>query len=334
MNRRELLRAATAVAVAHPFIARGSGAGGAATDGFDRFGGWTGKKFEATGFFRVEKDERWWLVTPAGNAFLSFGVNHLYPDLFSQEYNKDAWKARLGVGELKGPRFRTALKAWFLQTCREYGFNSIGVHNSPAVVNAPQPSMPYLQPIRFVDIPHWKTDVPDDNFLDVFAGEFARRCDRLANDLAAPARDDPFLLGYAMTDCPLLTEEDCRERPDVIGGARRKSRIGWPRRLRNLGSQAPGKLAYVKTMRDIYRGEIRDFNATYGTRFDSFGALAAAVGWRPRTDLSNGNESRDNVAFPAARRGPVLPDRAGSRSEARSEPHVHRRQAQCQYRCA
>ena len=69
-------------------------------------------------------------------------------------------KARLGVGELKGPRFRTALKAWFLRTCREYGFNSIGVHNSPAVANAPQPSMPYLQPIRFVDIPHWKTDVP------------------------------------------------------------------------------------------------------------------------------------------------------------------------------
>ncbi len=297
MNRRELFRAATAAAVTHPFIARRSRAGGAATDEFDRFGGWTGRKFEATGFFRAEKDERWWLVTPEGNAFLSFGVNHLHPDLFYQEYNKDAWKALLDVGELPGPRFRTALKAWFLRTCREYGFNSVGVHNSLAVVNAPRPSMPYLQPIRFVDIPHWKTDIPDDNFLDVFAGEFARRCDRLASEIAAPARDDPFLLGYAMTDCPLLTEEDCRERPDVIGGARRKSRIGWPRRLRNLGPQAPGKSAYVETMRDIYRGEIRDFNATYGTRFDSFAALAAAADWRPRTDLSNANESRDNVAF-------------------------------------
>ena len=38
----------------------------------DRFGGWTGKRFKATGFFRLEKDERWWLVTPEGNAFLSF----------------------------------------------------------------------------------------------------------------------------------------------------------------------------------------------------------------------------------------------------------------------
>ena len=297
MNRRNLLRAATAAAVTRLFHDRGAGADGAATHGFDRFGGWTGRKFEATGFFRVEKEERWWLVTPAGNAFLSFGVNHLYPDLFSQKYNKESWKARLGVGELQGPRFRTALKAWFLRTCREYGFNSVGVHNSLAIVNAPRPSMPYLQPIRFVDIPHWKTDIPDDNFLDVFDGGFARRCDRLAGELAAPARDDPFLLGYAMTDCPLLTEEDCRERPDVIGGARRKSRIGWPRRLRNLGPQAAGKSAYVETMRDIYRGKIGDFNATYGTRFDSFDALAAAADWRPRTDLSNANESRDNAAF-------------------------------------
>ena len=297
ISRRDLFRAATLATVTHPFNDRGSGAAGDATDGFDRFGGWTGRRFEATGFFRVEKDERWWLVTPAGNAFLSFGINHLYPDLFSQEYNKGAWKARLGIGELGGPQFRRALKAWFLRTCREYGFNSIGVHNALAVVNTPQPSMPYLQPIRFVDIPHWKTDIPDDNFLDVFDGEFVRRCDQLAREFAAPARDDPFLLGYAMTDCPLLTEEDCRERPDVIGGARRKSRIGWPRRLRNLGAQAPGKAAYVETMQEIYRGEIHDFNVTYGTRFDSFGALAAAVGWRPDTDLSNANETRVNLAF-------------------------------------
>ncbi len=41
----------------------------------DCFGGWTGKKFKATGFFRVEKDKRWWLVFPEGNAFLSWGIN-------------------------------------------------------------------------------------------------------------------------------------------------------------------------------------------------------------------------------------------------------------------
>ena len=100
-----------------------------------------------------------------------------------------------------------------------------------------------------------------------------------------------------MTDCTLFTEEDLRERTDVIGGARRESRIGWPRRLRNLGGDAPGKQAYVATMQEIYRDEIESFNLTYGTRFDSWDALASAEKWRSHTDLSNANETRDNVVF-------------------------------------
>jgi len=263
----------------------------------DRFGGWTGKKFEATGFFRVEKDQRWWIVTPEGNAFLSFGINHLYPDLFQQEYNREAWRKRLGLENMNWSQFAPALRQWFLRTCRQWGFNTVGVHNLLSIMNKPQPAVPYMLPIRFVDIPHWKPQIPDSAFQDVFSDDFARHCDQMAKRLASPARDDPFVLGYAMTDCPLLTEEDCRERPDVIGGARRKSRIGWPRRLRNMGGHAPGKAAYVRTMRDLYRGEIRDFNATYGTTFDSFDALEAAENWRPATDLSNANETRDNVVF-------------------------------------
>ena len=263
----------------------------------DQYGGWTGKKFEATGFFRIEKDERWWLVTPEGNAFLSFGINHLHPHLWKQDYNREAWKKRLGIDNLDSREFIPALKTWFLKTCRQYGFNTVGVHTELSAVNRPQPSLPYMQPIHFVDIPHWQQEIPNSNFRDVFSEAFASHCDQMAKEFAAPAKDDPFLLGYAMTDCPLFTEEDCRERPDVIGGARREARIGWPRRLRNLGANAPGKKAYVRTMRDIYRGQISDFNATYGTQFDSFDALQTAENWRPHTDLSNGNETRDNIEF-------------------------------------
>jgi hypothetical protein len=265
---------------------------------FDRFGGWTGKQFEATGFFRVEKDQRWWLVTPEGNAFLSFGINHLHPDLWNQDYNREAWKGRLSLDDLNNWRkFAPALRTWFLRTCREYRFNTVGVHAELSIVNTPQPSMPYMQPICFVDIPHWKREIPDDNFLDVFSNGFAARCDRMAKEIAAPARQDPFLLGYAMTDCPLFTQEDCRERPDTIGGARRKARIGWPRRLRNLPAGAPGKQAYVRAIRELYRDRIDDFNSTYGTQFPSFDALRAAENWRPQTDLSSGSETRDNVEF-------------------------------------
>ncbi|MEM9367226.1 MAG: hypothetical protein AAGD07_14640 [Planctomycetota bacterium] len=292
-NRRGFLEAAAAVAGSSVV---GDGLQAAPSPSTDRFGGWTVKKFQATGFFRVEKEDRWWIVTPEGNAFLSFGINHLHPDLWQQEYSREAWQEKLGVSDLSDhASFRPALRSWFLETCREWGFNTAGVHNSLDVINKPRPAIPYMRPIRFVEIPHWMKEVPDENFLDVFSSSFAARCDRLAKAAAAP--DDPFLIGYSMTDCPLLTEEDCRERPDVIGGARREARIGWPRRLRNLGPASAGKQAYVACMRDLYRDDVADFNRTYGTRFDSFDALANASNWRPRTELSNPSETRDNVVF-------------------------------------
>ncbi len=211
------------------------------TTEMDRFGGWKGKTFEATGFFRVEKEDRWWLVTPEGNAFLSFGINHLHPEWWNQTYNRVAWQKKLGLEDLDGSGFGPALRSWFLKTCQEIGFNTVGVHAELWVVNQPTPTMPYMQPIHFVDIPHWKNDLPDENFKDVYSEDFVRHCDRMAAEIAGPAREDPYLLGYAMTDCPLFTEEDCRERPDVIGGAVREARIGWPRRLRNMGADTPGE---------------------------------------------------------------------------------------------
>jgi hypothetical protein len=297
MNRRDFLQNTAAISAGAGMLGTKSVFGAVSAGERDQYGGWTGKKFGATGFFRVEKDERWWLVTPEGNAFLSVGINHLYPDLWNQAYNSAAWKKRLGIDDLNGPEYYFALRSWFLKTCEAFGFNTVGVHSSLAVVNTPRPVVPYMLPIQFVDLPHWKNEVPDTNFVDVFAPEFERHCDNLAKELALPVKDDPYVLGYAMTDCTLFTEEDCRERTDTIGGERRKSRIGWPRRLRNMGADAPGKQAYLRIMRDVYRGSIADFNKTYGTRFESFDALASAENWRPQTDLSNGNETRDNVEF-------------------------------------
>ena len=264
---------------------------------FDQYGGWKNKKFKATGFFRTEKDHRWWLVTPDGHAFLSFGINHLHANWWKQDFNREAWMKNLGATSFDGAPFNTALRSWFLNTCKEYGFNSVGVHNDLKVINTPSPSLPYVQPIQFLNVPHWRTEVPDENFKDVFAADFESHCDQLAKEIAAPLKDDPFLLGYAMTDCPLFTEEDCRARTDVIGGARRKARIGWPRRLRNLGPQAPGKQVYVQEMKAIYHDNIQTFNATYQTNFDSFDSLAIAQQWRLETDLGNPNETRDNHFF-------------------------------------
>ena len=263
----------------------------------DTFGGWKGKKFKATGFFRVEKDERWWMISPEGHAFLSFGINHLSSHLFKQNYNKEAWKKNLNLKELNGPKFSTSLRNWTLKTCQNYGFNSAGVHTDLKVLNHPAPKMPYMQPIHFVDIPHWKIAIPDSHFVDVFSDKFDQHCDHLAKKYALPKKNDPYLLGYSMTDCTLFTEEDCRVRPDVIGGARRTARVTWPRRLRNLNGASAGKQAYVTCMKDIYKNDIQQFNQTYTTNFQSFQQLQQTEKWRLDADLSNGYETRDNIEF-------------------------------------
>ena len=300
MKRRNFIKRTTATAIAGMTASTLPGmAGNLFSADYDKYGGWTKKKFRPTGFFRVEKDDRWWIVTPEGNAFLSFGINHLVPDLFNRDFHKKEMQQLFGIKDLSGnnPEYIKALRSWCLQTCKDFGFNTAGVHTSLRVLNTPKPELPYMQPIHFVDIPHWKKEIPDENFKDIFSDGFAAECDQMAKEIAAPKKDDPYLFAYAMTDCPLFTEEDLRERPDTIGGGRRKSRIGWPRRLRNLGSQAAGKEAYVKTMQKIYEGRISKFNQTYDTRFGSFDDLADAKDWRLDSDLSNGNETRDNVEF-------------------------------------
>lgn len=261
----------------------------------DIYGGWLGKSFKATGFFRIEKGERWWLVTPKGNAFLSFGVNHFHTGWWKESYNREAWMKLLNVNDMK--EFNLALRSWFINTCQDYGFNTAGVHSDLAVLNSPKPQIPYMQPIHFVDISHWKPSITDENFTDVFSNGFYQHCNQLAKKMALPLKDDPYLLGYSMADCPLFTEEDCRERPDNIYGARRASRVGWPRRLRNLGNSSAGKRSYVSLMSKIYEGNIQKFNETYTTQFDSFEALEKAERWRLETDLSNSSETRDNVEF-------------------------------------
>ena len=264
----------------------------------DIYGGWKGMIFKATGYFHLVKDKRWWLVTPDGNAFLSLGINHLHTDLWKQPYNEKVWVNNFGLSEgYAFEEFRLGLRTWYKEECDRVGFNTAGVHTDLITLNVPRPLMPYVKPIHFVDIPHWKDEIPDENFVDVFSDEHLRRCDQMAKSMAAPLKDDPFLLGYTMTDCPMFTEEDCRERDDVIGGERRKSRIGWPRRLRNFGADAAGKQAYVQKMRELYREDINDFNRCYDTRFVSFAELSEARDWRPATDLSNGFETRDNVEF-------------------------------------
>jgi hypothetical protein len=54
-----------------------------------------------TGFFRAEHGgERWWLVTPEGNAFISRGANHFHPSFRQVDENRDHWMKAWGSQRL------------------------------------------------------------------------------------------------------------------------------------------------------------------------------------------------------------------------------------------
>lgn len=68
-------------------LAQGEAAG-YTLSGWDRFGGWRGKRFDATGWFRVVRETgadggpgRFWLADPDGNAFISMGVDCVRPGI-------------------------------------------------------------------------------------------------------------------------------------------------------------------------------------------------------------------------------------------------------------
>jgi len=245
----------------------------------DRYGGCPDIHFQPTGFFRLENADRWWLVTPMGNVFLSFGVNHVTPGLLQRKENRDFWVREIG---LRDSGDQAGLLTYFRQKVRRdleaFGFNTLGCH-SPTEFYEPG-FAPYVCPLRFVSTAHWMTPSEDD-FLDVFSKEFVDHCYTRAREIALPRKEDRYLIGYSFTDCPILTDCDAAPRGRTVYGASRPGLPTWPRVLGNLGPEAAGKRAYVECMRRIYADDIQEFNRCYGVDFVSFDALREARVWRP-----------------------------------------------------
>jgi len=263
----------------------------------DQYGGGKGKQCAATGFFRAAHDgTRWWLVTPDGNAFLSLGINHYHAGWWMQDYNRNHWVKAFGAAEAGDEAWYAGWLKRIAADMSHLGLNTLGIHTNGLRGEMISHIAPYVARFDPVDIPHYKVAGPE-KFPDIFSPEFDAICDARARELVAPVADDPRVLGFAMTDCPILTDLDAAERGMTIYGAPRPELPTWPRLLRNRGADAPGKRAYVDTMRQAYRDSVDAFNATYATDFSSWDSLTAATNWRPRTDYNSQAEIRDNTAF-------------------------------------
>lgn len=189
--------------------------------GWNEYGGWSEKRFEATGFFRTHHDgQRWWLVDPSGCAFFSTGIDCMMPGspchvlgneslltwlpAHDAEYS-DAWSSRgtssfcfMTANAIRswGKDWRDAWEKVTAARMREWGINTVG--NWSDMGFAKRAKVPYVwQPNGFPETA--RTIFRD--FPDVFDVEYEVNCKAFAQGLA-PHKDDPYMVGYFMRNEP------------------------------------------------------------------------------------------------------------------------------------
>jgi len=273
---------------------------------YDKFGGVKSNAFEPKGFFRLERDpERWWLVSPEGNAFLLNAMDHCHQHVTNRSYNRDHWNKQwnLESGANMGEREEAFYKRKVAEDRAYLGFNVVYSHTAPVGMDV----VPYMPRARTLNIEYWRTHNlnprnvgwQESNFLDVFSSAFEDAVRKTAETMMTPERrNDPWLVAWLLTDSPVLVPYEARPFPAGFYHKPLPGTITWPVRLRNLGATDPGKQAYVSLMKERYSNKVEDFNAAYNTAFTSWDALALARDWRPVLDeRGNVHEERDNHAF-------------------------------------
>ncbi len=266
---------------------------------FDKYGGLRSKtidSYDGSGYFRThrEDDGRWWLVTPDGNAFLSFGVNHFHSHLWTQDNNREVWEERFN-GKANSQEWGDGYHNYAKEIFGYANFNTFGYHNysqDERHLTSREKFAPYFAIYSPLRISHYLA--PDKSlFIDIFSPAYAELCRKEALEYVAPNVEDKMIIGYAMADCPHFTENQARKRDAQGEDCQTFSRV-----IRNMGNQSEGKAKYVETMKSQHNDNIASFNKIYGTHFKSWSALQAAEDWYIAASVTDSEaELLDNNAF-------------------------------------
>lgn len=160
--------------------------------------------FAPTGFFRLEKRERWWIVTPDGSPFFSIGVNHLDPATLRYPENIHIWREKYDgdIMQWIDKSVRPNLLSW--------GFNSVGWvqdvgvrqwRHSRSFTRAEYAAlkMPYCHMLPFTESHQWESHTVNYDFRSAAWKEW---CEYVARSHCAELYDEPNLIGYFDSDCP------------------------------------------------------------------------------------------------------------------------------------
>jgi hypothetical protein len=220
----------------------------------DTYGGFTDIQGEKTGFFHTEKiDDRWWLVTPEGNAFWGMGIAHPITDFsksavtFSYLGDQEAWLS----GSIDRMRSLGYNCVWTGPYCPER-LQSGYVDKALAEKVFREARIPYAFPLPILK--HHVEMGPDEKRPDVFDDSFTEFVNDLVSKHVPKLKDDPWVMGYYYGFAPW--DQDYVWLNDLI--ARKDS---------------PGRERLLGVLEKRYEGDIIKLNRVYQTDFASFEAL-------------------------------------------------------------
>jgi hypothetical protein len=193
--------------------------------GFSKWGGWTARRFEGSGFFRTHNDgKRWWFVDPEGYAFWSAGMDCVRVDTdanfggiekalawlpertgkFEAVYGMGERRRRAGINYLAANFIRAfSQETWYerwadvaLGELRRLGFNTVANWSDWQI--AKKAAFPYVRPM---DLRYKRCQPIYRDFPDVYHPGFAQDVEEFAAQLKE-TRDDPAFIGYFLMNEP------------------------------------------------------------------------------------------------------------------------------------
>lgn len=212
----------------------------------------SGPVFRATGFFRAEKEGgRWWLADPLGHPFFLVGTDHVrYEGHWCEKLGYAPYsrvsKANYANEQAWGGTALSRLKGW--------GFNALTAGHSESLRHRALPHIEFLSlGASFAGREALCEKTTWTGFPDVFSPRWARHCDQIARRRCAPAREDPWLIGYFLDN--ELEWFGKSHRPEGL------FEEAW-----KLPETAHGKRAWADFVATS-PGGLAAFNAEFGTAF-------------------------------------------------------------------
>ncbi|MFB3921809.1 MAG: beta-galactosidase [Terriglobia bacterium] len=263
----------------------------------DEFGGWaSGPQLTPTGFFTTAKrDGKWWLVTPSGHLFLSFGVDVVGlsegPTMIDGREKMFTWLPKEGdplarhfghtaevlYGPTKkgrtfdfysanlerkyGADWRARFLSFSLDRLRAWGFNTIANWSDPALYEMKR--VPYTATIDLSGDYARVASGQDywGKMHDPYDPKFAAAVEKNIRETVDRYRDDPWCLGYFIdNEISWGSGEADRGHFGLAYGALAEDR------------NSPAKRAFIDQLK-LHYGKLKKLNRAWNARFSSWDAL-------------------------------------------------------------